>query len=141
MNKGLLILCLVMLIAPVAYSDYIEDISEGASVDWTNGLIRARGVGYASEYFEGTAAEKKLQARQAAKTDAIRKLAEAVNQIRVDGKTTIQQFKAISDTVKTKIKGFVKNCAEKEVTYLTDGRCEVLVEASLTGEGSLSYRL
>ena len=29
MNKGLLILCLVMLIAPVAYSDYIEDISEG----------------------------------------------------------------------------------------------------------------
>ena len=41
--------------------------------------------------------------------------------------------------VKTHISAFVKNCAEKEVKYLTNSRCEVIVEASLNGEGSLSH--
>ena len=139
MKKGFLLLYLMFFITSLCQADYIENLTETAHIDWTNGVIRASGVGYASDFSEGTIAEKKLEARQTAKADAIRKLAEAVNNVRVDGKTTVKNFQAQNDIVRTHVSAFVKNCAEKEVKYLPEGKCEVIVEASLNGKGSLSH--
>jgi len=140
MKKVIFVFFLVLLTFPFhGFCDYIENITENAYVDWTNGVIKAKGVGYPSQYSEGTIAQKKLEARQAAKTEALRKLAEAVNRIRIDGKTLVRDFQVKDEAVRSRIQAFVKNCAEKEVTYFPDGKCEVVVEASLTGEGSLSH--
>ena len=139
-KKALMFFAVVFLFNFPVCGDLVEKVGKDVFVNWTEGTITATGIGYPSAYSEdANENEKKLQARQAAKTDAIRKLAEGIGNVRVDGVTVVKDLMKKNDVVRTKIKAFVRNCAEKKVEYLEDGGCKVTVVASLNGKGSLSH--
>lgn len=111
----------------------VEETHSGVTVDWTDGLIEVTGLGVEPE--TGTRAQKRLMAERAALTDAYRKLAEATDGIRVEADTTVKNFAAESDLVRTQLNSFIKGARILETRHHEDGSAEVRVSLDLYGKG------
>lgn len=111
----------------------VEETLAGVTVDWTDGLIEVTGMGVEPE--SGTRAQKRLMAERAALTDAYRKLVEATDGIRVEADTTVKNFAAESDLVRTQLNSFIKGARILETRHLEDGSAEVRVALDLYGKG------
>lgn len=98
-------------------------------IDWTTGMVRVIGMGASPA--NGTLAQKKLLARLAAKTDALRRLAECINGVRVDGETLMRDLVVVNDDVRTAVSGLVKNA------IIVPNSEESLTES----DGSVSYTM
>ncbi|HEY9898481.1 MAG TPA: LPP20 family lipoprotein [Pantanalinema sp.] len=111
----------------------VEQTAAGVTVDWTDGLIEVTGMGVEPE--SGTRAQKRLMAERAALTDAYRKLAEATDGLRVEADTTVKNFAAESDLVRTQLSSVIKGARILETRHLEDGSAEVRVSLDLYGKG------
>ena len=77
-------------------------------------------------------AQNKLLAQRAARADAIRKLSERINGLKITAKTTVRDFVTESDTIKTAMIGFLSGMKEEDVKYADDGICTVTMSIQLT---------
>jgi hypothetical protein len=101
--------------------------------DWAKQVLRATGQGVPPEEADSEA-QGKLLARRAAESDAKRKLAEMLDGVHIDSKTTVKDFVTQSDEIKTSVGAFVGGCKVVKERTLEDGiTVEVEVELSLEG--------
>jgi len=119
--------------APAAgEKDVLERLPSGV-INWTQGLITAKGSG-APPTGITVISQARLMAERAAKADALRNLLEAVKGVRVDADTTVENFTTKNDVVMTRVSGIVKGATVVDKKYLSDGAVEVTVAVYLTGE-------
>lgn len=119
--------------APAAgEKDVLERLPSGV-INWTQGLITAKGSG-APPTGITVISQARLMAERAAKADALRNLLEAVKGVRVDADTTVENFITKNDVVMTRVSGIVKGATVVDKRYLSDGGVEVTVAVYLTGE-------
>ena len=107
-------------------------------IDWGSGNIRVTGNGVGkAKYKKSSPGQYRLTARQAARMDAQRKLAEFVNGVQVTGASSMSDLALEDDRVSTMLKGVVlKNAIEVgEPRYLEEGICEVTMELRMFGGG------
>ncbi len=115
---------------------YMTDID---GIDWTAGMVRARGVGHPS-WQAPTPAIRHAMAKEAAVADAERNLLNIVGQIRLGPDTRL------SETLRTgaaaaKLQGFLREYRIVADRELNAGKVEVELELPLTGPDGLSSLL
>ncbi|MFC1566928.1 hypothetical protein ACFL4A_03705 [bacterium] len=123
--------------------DVTERLGEGV-VNWSEGYIEVLGNG-APPLDVNNKAQARLMAERAALVVAYRNLVEAVNGVRVNSESTINNYVVESDKIKTGIEGFVQGAAiipnEKtgeNYTYLSDGSIRVKLRVPINGNDSLA---
>lgn len=130
-----LLLLSVGLLSPkslVADSGVVEVAFENGKVDWSNGMIRAVGLGFPSKKAKN-AAHAQATAKRAGRIVAYRNLLEIVEGIHVDSHTLVKNFMVESDTINTKVQGMVRGARVTEEKSLADGSYEVTVEMKMSG--------
>ncbi|MFH1421226.1 MAG: hypothetical protein ABIH42_00695 [Planctomycetota bacterium] len=101
--------------------------------DWAKQVLKAKGQGIPPEEADSEE-QARLLAERAAEIDAKRKLAEMINGVQIDSKTTVKDFVTQSDEIKAVVKTFVGGCKVVGVRTLEDGiTVEVEVELNLEG--------
>lgn len=131
------------LLAIIAIFTVTTTFAAEEVIDWNNGTIRVTGNGVGkARYKKNNPGQYRLTARQAARMDAQRKLAEYINGVRVTGTSSMSDLALEDDRVSTMLKDVVlKNAIEVgEPRYDNEyGTCEVTMELRLYGgRGSLS---
>lgn len=124
----------VMMATVMAVTVFAE-----GTTDWGQGVIRVMGNGVGkAKYKKSSPGQYRLTARQAARMDAQRKLAEYVNGVHVTGNSNMYDLALEDDRVATALKGVVlKNAIEVgEPKYFEDGVCEVTMELRLYGSNA-----
>ncbi len=82
--------------------------------------------------WENVGPRGRLMAERAAKVDAYRNLAETVNGFRISGNTTVRDFVAESDEIRTSLNTFLKGARQVgPARYLPDAIVEIEVEITL----------
>lgn len=111
---------------------------ENYGVDWSKGVIRAKGIG-AGKATTKNKGLKRAQARRAAMMDAQRNLAEAVKGVRVTSESRMLDLELADDRVATRVDAIISNMTEISGQYLSDETYEIVLEMPLFGaSGSLS---
>ncbi|MDP3098572.1 MAG: hypothetical protein Q8M86_11525 [Syntrophales bacterium] len=116
----------------VSASEWVEQIGNKGSVNWTDGYIEAVGIGAPPQRNIGTPQARPMALR-AGQVDAYRNLLEVVNGVRVDSTTTIKDFTVESDIINTQVQGIVKGAKTMKQEYLSDGTVEVTVRMPMAG--------
>lgn len=75
--------------------------------------------------------QQRLMAKRAAKVDALRNLLETVYGVRIDSKTTVQDFIAQSDVIRARLDSVIQGAREVDYVERPDGTAEVTVEVTL----------
>ena len=109
-----------------------ETITEYGVADWTNGVVRARGLGFPPKE-SVNALHAKTMTKRAAHSVALRNLLETVKGVRVDSKTTIRNYMLASDEITIVINGMVEGAKIVHEQELPDGTYEVTLEMDLKG--------
>jgi len=112
--------------------EWVEQIGNKGSVNWTDGYIEAVGIGAPPQRNIGMPQARPMALR-AAQVDAYRNLLEVVNGVRVDSTTTIRDFTVESDIINTQVQGIVKGAKTMKQEYLSDGTVEVTVRMPMAG--------
>lgn len=110
-----------------------EDVADFGSVDWSEGLVNAVGLGLAKPYAADKARNDAL-ARRAAVVDARRNLLEVIKQVRIDSSTTVENFIATRDVVRSQVSGMLAGSTIVNEERLPDGSWRVTAAVPLTGE-------
>jgi len=116
----------------VSASEWVEQIGNKGSVNWTDGYVEAVGIGAPPQRNIGSPQARPMALR-AAQVDAYRNLLEVVSGVRVDSTTTIRDFVVESDIINTQVQGMVKDAKTMKQEYLSDGTVEVTVRMPLSG--------
>lgn len=116
----------------ISASEWVEQIGNKGSVNWTDGYIEAVGIGAPPQRNIGMPQARPMALR-AAQVDAYRNLLEVVNGVRVDSTTTIRDFTVESDIINTQVQGMVKGAKTMKQEYLSDGTVEVTVRMPMAG--------
>jgi hypothetical protein len=82
-----------------------------------------------SEYAEKFGALARVTTSRAAKVDAFRKLAEIIYGAVITSSTTLEDYVATDDTIKTRVTGIVQGAEESEIEYFSDGGISITVRA------------
>ena len=99
---------------------------------WARRAIRATGSGAVDPaMLKENAAQAWLNAERAAQLDAMRKIAEEVNGLRIDATTTVKDFVAQHDEIRTDMQTYLRGCRVVARRRLEDGTAEVDVELPL----------
>jgi hypothetical protein len=115
-------------------AQYVQNIGASGSINWTNGLLTAVGIGAPPERFYGKPQARPM-AMRAAQVDAYRKLLEVANGVRVDATTMVRDYAVENDVVRTQVEGMVRGARIVKTDYLSDGTVEVTVQMPLAGAG------
>ncbi len=109
-----------------------QPIGNTGAVDWSNGIIRATGIG-AGNPNQPLQAQRAMAIR-AAKVDAWRNLLETIKGVVLTSETLVRNAMVENDVIATKVEGILKGFSQVgEPKYLSDGSVEVTVEIPLTG--------
>lgn len=111
--------------------EVIDEFPKG-SINWSSGIVTAKGSGVAPVE-AANPAQARLLAERAAISDARRNLLEIVGEVRVDAASTVGTLMTKKDVVMTRVSGIVKGSVVRERRYLDDGSVEVTVEMPITG--------
>ncbi|MBF0118152.1 MAG: LPP20 family lipoprotein [Desulfobacterales bacterium] len=109
--------------------DLVEQVGSG-SINWTDGIIVATGIGAPPEQYYGKPNARPM-ALQAAKIDALRKMLEVVNGVRINSTTVVKNFAVDNDTVVSEVQGLIKGAKVVNQQYMSDGTVEVKVELNM----------
>ena len=125
---------LTVLVFALAMTATVAFAAE-ATTDWGNGVIRVTGSGVGKEKYKNHIGQYRLTAKQAARMDAQRKLAEYVQGVQVTAQSSMYDLALVDDRVKTALNTVVlKNAIDVgEPKYTDDGVCEVTMELRLFG--------
>lgn len=104
-----------------------------SGADFVSGKITANGVGAAPAFAVNPAQAVSL-AKRAAILDAYRNLAEYINGVNLDSETTVQNFVATNDVVKTKVSAVIKGAKIIEEHEIAGGGYSVTMEIPMYGE-------
>lgn len=107
----------------------------GGEINWTQGIILAKGSGAPPKEAKNIA-QARLMTERAALADARRNLLEVLKGVRVDSTTLVENYVVKSDEIRLKAEGFIQGSAELKDRrkYLSDGAVEVTVALSLAGD-------
>jgi hypothetical protein len=105
--------------------------AEHGAVDWTDGVVRATGLGAPPAGVRGPQAA--LLARRAAIVDARRNLLELVQAVRVTSTTTVRNAMVADDTITSSVSGFVRGARVVREEQRADGTVLVEVAVQLYG--------
>ena len=103
-----------------------------SSVDWEKGIVRATGLAAGNAKTKNKGLQR-AQAKRAARMDAERNLAEAVEGVQVDSESTMKDLMLESDIVRTRVSATIKGMSEVDSRYYDDGTAEVTLEMPLFG--------
>lgn len=106
--------------------------------EWAHKIIKVTGSGVPPEHVTNTQ-QRRLMAKRAAQLDAYRNLAEEVKGLKINARTTVEEFITTSDEIKSKIDAFIRGARVVAVRYLEDDSCEVDLELPLDGLVPLIY--
>ena len=104
----------VMMLTATVLADPVNN-----GVDWEKGVIRAIGEGVNTK--AKTKGQRRILAHRAARMDAQRKLAEAVEGIQVTSESSMKDLEIDYDLVKTRVDATITNMAEVDVRDYDDG--------------------
>jgi hypothetical protein len=136
-NQLIVVLALVcLLVAPITANcqegqDLVEKVLKG-SINWTEGVVQAVGIGAPSEQQYGKPSARPM-AMRAAKLDAMRNILEIINGVRIDGSTIVRDYAVESDIIRAKVEGMVRGAEVVKQEYLSDGTVEITMAMSLRG--------
>ena len=104
-----------------------------AAPPWATQTLRATGNA-AIDQGNANAAQAKLMAKRAAELDARRKLAEQINGLRITSNTSVVDFVAQNDQIRTSMLTFQQGAGVVDNSFklAADGTAEVIVELELT---------
>jgi len=105
-------------------------------VDWSQGKIRATGIGMPPQNAPNVSVRRAM-AQRAALADAQRNMLRTIEQIRISDNQDIKDAMR-SKNIASKIQGFLKGYTVVSERELEDGRVEVVLELPLTGPAGLS---
>lgn len=114
--------------------ELVED-AEGMKINWTTGRLTVAGIGVPGD--RGTLSFKRTLSARAALADAYRRLAAALDVVRVDTNTRVKDLAVVDDSLRTRLNDFVKSAKVLETNYWPDGSAEIVLGADLKGAGSL----
>jgi len=118
-----------------AGSDEVVEVRGNGEINWTQGLIIAKGSGVPPREVKNIA-QARLLAERAALADARRNLLETLKGVRVDSATLVDNFMVKDDQIRLQAEGIVQGSVEWRHLrkYLSDGAIEVTVAMSLSGD-------
>jgi hypothetical protein len=132
-----LLSALILIVTPPAFasseSGHLVNTTPNGKVDWTTGIATAQGIGIPPKS-SANPLQAKGMTRKAAWSVALRNLLEVVKGVHVDSTTTVTDYVATNDEVRTKVEGFVKGARVVKEQELPDGSFETTVEMKLGGE-------
>ena len=111
----------------------IEVETAHGSIDWSNGVIRAQGIGVPPKEAVNATHSREM-AKRAAKVVAYRNLLEIVQGIHVDSKTTVKNYMVEQDVINNKVQGIVKNAQVTKEQEFPDGSFQTTVEMKIAGD-------
>lgn len=114
------------------WGELVENIGNG-SVNWSTGVIEAKGIGVPPERFYGKPQARPMALR-AAKMDAMRNLLETTKGVRIDSATQVKDYVVESDVIMSRVQGIVKGAQVVKQEYMDDGTVEVTMQMSLNGD-------
>lgn len=114
--------------------ELVED-TEGMKINWTTGRLTVAGIGVPGD--RGSISFKRTLSARAALADAYRRLAGALDVVRVDTNTRVKDLAVVDDSLRTRLNDFVKSAKVLETNYWPDGSAEIVLGADLKGAGSL----
>ena len=131
-NRGIVLLLVIGLSLSLFGQGYVQQVGTAGSVDWSNQMIRATGIGAANPNLP--LAAQRSGAIRAAKLDAYRNLLEIVKGVNLTSETTVENAMLLSDVIKTRVDGVLRGARMVgEPRYMSTGDVEVEVEVPLTG--------
>ena len=131
-NRGIVVLLVIGLSLSLFGQGYVQQVGTAGSVDWSNQMIRATGIGAANPNLP--LAAQRSGAIRAAKLDAYRNLLEIVKGVNLTSETTVENAMLLSDVIKTRVDGVLRGARMVgEPRYMSTGDVEVEVEVPLTG--------
>lgn len=120
----------------VAGNALVEKDEDGLSIDWSRFVLRIKGLGMAPE--RGSLAQRRLMAKRTAFADGYRRLAESLDQLRVNGSAFVRDLTAVDDQTRLGLNELVREARAVDTHYWADGSVEVTLELPLNGPGSLA---
>lgn len=140
MKKPLLLGGLLLaagLFSPLAQAKPVERVLGAGVVNWTAGTLQVTGTGAVRS---GPAlGAQRLMAQRAARVDAYRLLAEAVEGVQVFAESTVHHYTTVNDQVRIQVQAAIRGARPVGTTrYLSDGTVEVDVRMPLFGHGSVA---
>jgi len=136
-SKSIFALLMVVLLAMPLYGyggqgqDLVEQKGKG-SVNWSTGIIQAKGIGAPPESLYGKPTARPMALR-AATLDAYRNILEVVNGVRIDSTTVVKDYAVQSDIVMSKVEGMIQGAETVKEEYLSDGTVEITMQMNLRG--------
>jgi hypothetical protein len=139
MKKGQLVVVAIvaLMLVFLATQSFTEEEHEvvqniaGGSVNWSQGIITAVGIGSPSDKYRLLARDP-LALREAKKA-AQRNLLEVIKGVRVNSSTVVKNFIVESDVIRTQVEGMVQGAQVIKKEYLSDGTVEVTMAMKLHG--------
>ena len=109
-----------------------------SNIDWDGGFITATGMGFSAD-FARNAEEARATARVAAESDALSKLAGAINGVQVDSETTVENMRLKNSIVRTKVQAVIRGAQVIESTVKYVGTtCYLTMQVPMFGVSSLA---
>jgi hypothetical protein len=130
-----MMLVLLITIPVFGYADNSQNVveqKEKGSINWTRGVIQAKGTGIPSKEVSGDMTFRK-EALINAELDASRKIFEIAKEVRIDGTTVVGTTALRDDAILSKIENMAKNAKVVRKEYLTDGTVKIGMEMNLRG--------
>ena len=125
-----------LLVLPASvYCEQWQELVErkaNGSINWTKGIIQAKGIGVPPEKYYGKPQQRPMALR-AAEIVARRNLLEIVKGVRIDSATMVKDFVVESDIIMSQVDGMVKGAQVVHHEYMSDGTIEVTMQMSLMG--------
>ncbi len=114
------------------WHELVQQIGNG-TVNWTKGIVQAKGIGVPPERFYGKPQARPMALR-AAKMDAMRNLLEVTKGVRIDSTTTVKNYAVENDVIMSRVQGVVRGAQIVNREYMSDGTVEVTMQMSLNGD-------
>ena len=110
----------------------VVEHKEKGSINWTRGVIQAKGTGTPPKEVSGNTDFRK-EALIDAELDASSKIFEIAKEVRIDGTTVVGTASLGDDAILSKIENMAKNAKVIKKEYLTDGTVKIGMEMNLRG--------
>ncbi len=132
-RRGITTMIMMVLVLPVLVlaQGYVQQMGAGGSVDWTNQMIRATGIGAPNPNMP--LAAQRAGAIKAAESDALRNLIATVKGVNLTSETLVENAMLTSDVITTKVSGAIRGYRKVDTRYLSTGDVEVEIEVPMTG--------
>jgi hypothetical protein len=117
------VLVLMITIPVFGYGENSRNLveqKEKGCINWTRGVIEAKGIGIPLKKVSGNANFRK-EALIGAELDASRKIFEIAKEVRIDGATVVGTAVSGDTAILSKILNMAKNAKVVKKEYLTDG--------------------